>query len=400
MSKLWSKGQSLDALIEEYTVGDDPRLDRRLLEHDVRASQAHARMLQSIGILDEAECGRLIDGLDAVATAFEAGTFTIEQADEDVHTAIERFLVEELGDLGKKIHTGRSRNDQVLVALALWQRQAVDDAREALTMLAQVFDDFAAAHGEVPLPGYTHLQRAMPSTVGRWAAAWSAQLRANTALLDAAAHLVRLSPLGSAAGYGVPETLGNNREQTAAELGFDGPQEPAEAVQIGRGKPEAALVFAMANIARDLGRWAWDVCLYVTTEFGFFSLPEAFTTGSSIMPQKRNPDVLELTRARVAVVQAALHEVLSISSPLPSGYHRDLQLLKAPTFRGYDTTMQMIAVVAHVMGGLTVNSERCAAAMSEELFATEEAYRLVKDGVPFRDAYRQVGARYSDSDES
>jgi len=395
MSKLWSKGQPLDALVESYTVGDDPRLDRRLLPHDLAASAAHARMLASIGILNESELAELTAALTSIQTEFDSGRFTIEQADEDVHTAIERFLTERLGDVGKKIHTGRSRNDQVLVALALWQRQAVSDARDALADTAAAFEAFATRHEDTPLPGYTHLQRAMPSTVGRWAAAWAYQLRNNGSLLDAASAQVARSPLGSAAGYGLPDVLGGDPAMTAEDLGFEGPIEPPEAAQIGRGKPEATLLFAMTNIARDLGRWAWDLCLYVTTEFGFFALPTEFTTGSSIMPQKRNPDVLELTRARAGVVQAALQEVMAISTSLPSGYHRDLQLLKGPTFRGTDCTMEMLAIAEHVMGGLQVDEGACRAAMSEELFATEEAYRLVRQGVPFREAYARVGAKYS-----
>ena len=399
MSKLWSKGQPLDALVENFTVGEDPVLDRRLLPHDVRASIAHAQMLESIGVLSTDESRQLVACLGLVEGEFEAGRFTIERSDEDVHTAIERFLTERLGYIGKKIHTGRSRNDQVLVALALWQRKTVEDVLELLLKTAEAFDSFASQHTDTPIPGYTHLQRAMPSTVGRWACAWAFQLRNNVSLLEAAAAQVAYSPLGSAAGYGVPEVLGGDREMTAEALEFEGPIEPAEAAQIGRGKPEAALLFAMANIARDLGRWAWDLCLYVTAEFSFFSLPTAFTTGSSIMPQKRNPDVLELTRARAGVVQAALHEVMAISGPLPSGYHRDLQLLKGPTFRGVDCTMEMLEIAAHVMSGLKVNHDACEAAMSEELFATEEAYKLVREGVPFREAYKQVGAKYSGAGE-
>jgi len=396
MARLWDKGQPLDALIEAYTVGEDPQLDQRLLPFDVAASKAHARMLRSIEVLDEAELDGLLVALDDALAAWEAGDFTISLSDEDVHTALEAFLVQRVGDAGKKIHTGRSRNDQVLVDLALWQRAAVDDARDALLSTVSAFEAFAAAHANVPLPGYTHLQRAMPSTVGRWSGGYSSLLRRNLPLLDAAAAVVAESPLGSAAGYGVPEILGSDRAMTARELGFPGgPILPAEAAQPGRGKAESTLLFAMAQIATDLGKWAWDVCLYVTAEFGYFGLPTAFTTGSSIMPQKRNPDVLELTRAKAAVVRSALQEVLAIASPLPAGYHRDLQLLKRPLFHGVDTTMAMLAVAERVMSGLTVDVARCEGSMSEELFATEEAYRLVRQGVPFREAYRRVGAKYS-----
>lgn len=395
MGRLWDKGQPLDALIEAYTVGDDPSLDQRLLPFDVQASKAHARMLRSIDVLDETELSGLLVALDEALVAWEAGDFTISLSQEDVHTALEAFLVERVGDAGKKIHTGRSRNDQVLVDLALWQRAAVEDARTALFATIEAFETFAATHSDVPLPGYTHLQRAMPSTVGRWAGAYASLLRRDLPLLDAAAAVVGESPLGSAAGYGVPDVLGTDRAMTAKDLGFSGPILPSEAAQPGRGKAESTLLFALSQIATDLGKWAWDVCLYVTAEFAYFELPTAFTTGSSIMPQKRNPDVLELTRAKAAVVRSALTEVLAIASPLPGGYHRDLQLLKRPLFHGVDTTMAMLAVAERVMGGLMVHTDRCTASMSEELFATEEAYRLVREGVPFREAYKRVGSKYN-----
>jgi argininosuccinate lyase len=394
VGKLWDKGATLDTLIEAYTVGDDPTLDQRLVPHDVEGSRAHARMLRSIDVLDDLELSSLLEALDAVEATWKAGEFVIERSDEDVHTAVERFLVARLGDVGKKIHTGRSRNDQVLVDVALWQRAAVQDLREALGETIGAFEAFAYAHPDVPMPGYTHLQRAMPSSVTNWSAGYASLLKLDWPLVEAAGAMVSRSPLGSAAGYGVPDVLGIDRAMTAKDLGFKGPLEPAEACQSSRGKAEAALLFACSEIARDLGKWAWDLCLYVTAEFGFFALPTAFTTGSSIMPQKRNPDVLELTRAKAATVRAALTEVMAIAGALPSGYHRDLQLLKGPLFRGVDTTLAMLAVAAHVMRGLTVNEERCAEAMTPELFATEEAYRLVREGVPFREAYRRVGEKY------
>ena len=396
MSKLWSKegGAGLDALIEEYTVGDDPILDLRLIPHDVAGSREHARMLRRIDILDDEELRCLEEGLDRILEAHAEGRFIIDREDEDCHTAIERYLVARHGDVGKKIHTGRSRNDQVLTALALWLRQATSEAVTALLGAVSAFASFAETHQDVPLPGYTHLQRAMPSSVGRWAGAYARLLQSNAPLLEAAAEMASASPLGSAAGYGTPEVLGLDRESTAAALGFASVLEPAEAAQSGRGKAEAALLFALSQVAQDLGKWAWDVCLFVTVEFGFFRLPDAFTTGSSIMPQKRNPDVLELTRGKAAVVRSALAELQAISAPLPSGYHRDLQLLKGPLFRGVDTALAMLHVAKRVMEGLEVDAERCSAAMSAELFATEEAYRLVRDGVPFREAYRQVAAKF------
>ncbi len=394
MARLWDKGQPLDALVEAYTVGDDPVLDQRLLPYDVQASKAQARMLQSIGILDGAELEALLGALDEALVVWEAGEFEITLAQEDVHTALEQFLVDRVGEAGKKIHTGRSRNDQVLVDLRLWQRDAAKAAQEALDAAVAAFETFAAQHEDVGVPGYTHLQRAMPSTVGRWARAYATLLRQDRNLLDAALVMAADSPLGSAAGYGVPDVLGLDRDLTSSELGFRAPLDPPEAAQLGRGKVEAALLFALSQIATSLGRWAWDVCLYVSAEFGFFALPTAFTTGSSIMPQKRNPDVLELTRGKAAVVRAALAEIQGIAGSLPGGYHRDMQLLKRPLFHGTDTALAMLAVAARVMGGLTVDPERCAAAMTPELFATEEAYELVRQGVPFREAYRRIGEKY------
>ncbi|HCP44961.1 MAG TPA: argininosuccinate lyase [Deltaproteobacteria bacterium] len=399
MSRLWDKGQPLDSLIEAYTVGDDPTLDLRLVPYDVAGSKAHARMLASIGVLSVEELNALLSSLDDVLAAHDEGRFIITTEDEDVHTAIERFLVDSVGAAGQKIHTARSRNDQVLTALRLWQRDAVQAVREALDQAISGFMDFAAKHESVPLPGYTHLQRAMPSTVARWSLGYASLLRDNAHLLGAADAVVSSSPLGSAAGYGVPEVLPIDREGPAEELGFDSVQLPAEAAQSSRGKGEATLLFALSEIAGDLGKWAWDLCLYVTAEFGYFRLPVAFTTGSSIMPQKRNPDVLELTRARAHGVRATLSEVMAISSSLPSGYHRDLQLLKGPLFRGFDETVAMLEIAKHVMDGLVVDYAACEAGMSPELHATEEAYRMVKEGVPFREAYRQVGRSFRGGDD-
>ena len=392
MAKLWDKGQPLDQLIEAYTVGDDPTLDLRLVPHDVAGSKAHARMLHTCGVLEADELAALLSALDSILAAHERGAFEILREDEDVHTAIERVLVAALGDVGKKIHTGRSRNDQVLTDLRLWQRAAVDECGQALERARAAFTGFAERCGDVPMPGYTHLQRAMPSSVGNWARAYASLLSDDRVLLSAAAEMVSSSPLGSAAGYGVPKVLSLDRQQTAQELGFATVQQPAEACQLSRGKAEATLLFALSQIAGDLGKCAWDLCLFVTTEFGFFELPVEFTTGSSIMPQKRNPDVLELTRGKAAIVRSALREVMDVATPLPSGYHRDLQLLKAPLFRGFDVAMSMLAVMTRVLDGLKVNEDRCLAALSPELFATEEAYRLVAAGVPFREAYLRVAA--------
>lgn len=394
MSRLWDKGQPLDALIAQYTVGDDPVLDLRLLPFDVEGSRAQARMLASIGVLDGQELVSIEAGLQHALARWKAGEFVIRPEDEDVHTALERLLIECCGEAGKKIHTARSRNDQVLTDLRLWQKAAVEEARVAVAAAITAAEAFAARHIDVALPGYTHLQRAMPSSVSRWATLWTTLLAQDGPLLDAAWTLADASPLGTAAGYGVPASFPIDRTLTARELNFGSTIEPAEAAQPGRGKAEAAYVFALCQIATDLGKWAWDLCLFVMEECRYFRLPVSFTTGSSLMPQKRNPDVLELTRAKAAVVRSALGELMAICGPLPSGYHRDLQLLKAPLFRAHDTTMMMLAVFTRVMEGLEVDEARCRAAMGPELFATEEALRLVREGVPFREAYRLVGKRF------
>ena len=386
--KLWRKGSSeLDRRIEAFTVGDDPLLDLELVRHDCVASKAHARMLCSIGVLDAGELAALLEGLDEILALEERGEFTIREEDEDCHTAIENYLVERCGDAGKKIHTGRSRNDQVLTALRLWEKEALAGLRELLGAYGDALRSVIERQGDVALPGYTHMQKAMPTTVGTWLGAFVIAAEDDAGQLEAALALADQCPLGTAAGFGVP-VLELDRERTAKELGFARVQENPIHAQHSRGKFEAVLLGVCSQILYDLNKLASDLVLYNMSEFGYVRLPETICTGSSIMPQKRNPDVLELVRAKYHVVLAKELEVKSLMGNLISGYNRDLQLTKEPLFTGLGATVACLEVIQVVLAGLEIDEEACARAMTAELFATERAYELVKQGVPFREAYR------------
>jgi argininosuccinate lyase len=394
MSRLWEKpgGTPLDERVLRYTAGEDHRLDARLVPYDVRASIAHAEMLGEAGLLPAADVAAIRDGLAALAAAHAAGDWQIELADEDVHTALERRLTAAIGEAGARLHLGRSRNDQVLAALRLYLRDEVTALAQGARAVAAALDELAAREAATPLTGYTHHQPAMPSSVPLWAGGFAAELRDDALGLGACLRRIDQNPLGSAAGYGVP-LLPIDRESTRRRLGFAAVQEPVTAVQLSRGKAEAQVLFEIALTLQDLGRLAADLVLWSSSELGFVSLPEAMTTGSSIMPQKRNPDVFELVRGRSATAQACLLEALAITAKLPSGYHRDLQLLKAPLFRGLDLAHDTLAIMAAALAGVRFRADRIH--LAPELGATEEAYRLVlEQGLPFREAYRRVAARY------
>lgn len=393
MSRLWDKGKGTDDLVLRYTVGDDHLLDARLVPFDVRASTAHARMLAQQGYLKSDEAELLATTLAALADDHAAGKWSISMQEEDVHTALEGRLTERLGELGKKIHLGRSRNDQVLVALRLYLREVCDELDQAARRVVEELSALSLRHHGMPLPGYTHQQRAMPSSVSAWASAWASEILDDAAALQGVRRRLGRNPLGSAAGYGTPG-VNLDREATTEALGFDEVHEPVTAVQVSRGKAEAELIFQMTLLMQDLGRLASDLCLFATAEFGFVKLPFAFTTGSSIMPQKRNPDVFELVRARSAQLPGDLHQVLALTAKMTSGYHRDLQLVKPPLFRSIDSTLETLEVMAHALPELSFDESRVTEAMDPELDATEEAYRLVtEEGMSFRDAYRTVAER-------
>ena len=391
MSRLWDKGQPLDSRVLEYTAGEDHALDERLVAHDVRASIAHAEMLAQQGLLAAADLVAIREALTAIGAEHARGEWRIELADEDGQTAIEQRLTARIGATGGRVHLGRSRNDQVLTALRLYLRDAAEQIAAGAEAVAAALDSLASAQGATALPGYTHMQQAMPSSVALWAGGFAAELRDDAAGLRAVRRRIDRSPLGSAAGYGTPG-LPLDREATRARLDFDSVQEPVTSVQLSRGKAEAQLLFEIALLMQDLGRISADVLLFYTQEFAFVQLPDAFTTGSSIMPQKRNPDVFELVRGRTATAHGALIEALGIFAKLPSGYQRDLQLLKLPLFRGIDLALASTDIMAAGVAALRFVPEHIE--LDPSIHAAEEANALVvSEGIPFREAYRRVAAR-------
>jgi argininosuccinate lyase len=392
MSRLWDKGVDLDQRVLAYTAGDDYALDERLVEYDVRASIAHAEMLNAQKLLADADLKAIRDGLTAIGAEHAAGQWKIELADEDGQTALEKRLTARIGAAGGRVHLGRSRNDQVLTALRLYLLDAGQLLAAGAEGCAASLDALAVRDGHIPLPGYTHMQQAMPSSVALWAGGFAAELRDDAQGLAATARRASRSPLGSAAGYGTPG-LPLDRELTRSKLGFAEVHQPVTAVQLARGKAESQLLFECALLMQDLGRLAADLLLFYTQEFAFVTLPPSFTTGSSIMPQKRNPDVFELVRGRSAVAQSCLTEVLGIFAKLPSGYQRDLQLIKPPLFRGIDVALSTAAIMAVAMDGVRFRPE--AVKLDPAIHAAEEANALVaREGIPFREAYRRIGEKY------
>jgi len=391
MKRLWDKGAPLDERVLHYTAGEDHALDERLVAYDVRASIAHAEMLARQGLLAVPDLEAIRAGLLGLAESHTRGEWRIELADEDGQTALERRLTERIGPAGGRIHLGRSRNDQVLAALRLYLLETLDALSAGVLAVAAALDELAARERRTVIPGYTHLQQAMPSSVPLWAGGFAAELRDDAAALTQARRRLDKNPLGSAAGYGTPG-LPVDREATRTALGFAAVQEPVTAVQLSRGKGEAQLIFEIALLMQDLSRFAADVLLFSTREFGFLALAEEFTTGSSIMPQKRNLDVFELMRGRTATAQACLTEALGVAAKLPSGYHRDLQLIKFPLFRAIDLALETLAVAPPAIGALEFRPE--SVRLDPAVHAAEEANRLVvTEGVPFREAYQRVAKK-------
>ena len=388
MSRLWDKGTPLDRRVLEFTAGEDHALDDRLVAYDVRASIAHAEMLAEARLLSAEDLGKIRDGLIEIGAAHARGEWRVLLEQEDGQTALETRLTARIGQAGARIHLGRSRNDQVLAALRLYMRDVVAELAAAADSVAGALLAIAARQGEVALPGYTHMQQAMPSSVDWWARGFAAEIRDDAEGIRQTLRRINRNPLGSAAGYGTPN-LPISREATRQRLGFDDVQEPVTAVQLSRGKAESQLLFEVTLLMQDFGRLATDLLLFYTREFAFVDLPAEMTTGSSIMPQKRNPDVFELIRGRSATALACLVEALGVYSRLPSGYNRDLQLIKAPLFRGIDVCAQVLVVLPAALDGLRFRPENIrldpaiqAAARANEL--------VVKEGIPFRDAYRRI----------
>ena len=395
MSRLWEKGLPLDQRVLRYTAGEDHLLDARLVAYDVRASIAHATMLGDQGLLSTADCKNICEGLAAVGDQFANGDWQITLADEDAHTAIEARLTELIGEAGGRVHLGRSRNDQVLTALRLYLLDACSEVQKSVGGLCEALDAVVARQGETNLPGYTHMQHAMPSSVALWANGFREAFDDSTEGLAASRRRLDKNPLGSAAGFGAPG-IKLDRDATTRLLGFAETQEPVTAVQLSRGKAESGLLFELALLLADLGRLASDLLLFYTQEFGYISLPEDVTTGSSIMPQKRNPDVLELIRAASATGQSCLNECMTITAKLPSGYQRDLQRLKPPVFRAVDLTIESVDIMTYLLSGMRFLPNNIV--LDASLDAAAEANRLVTEqGLPFREAYRQVAKKYSSS---
>ena len=387
--KLWNKGFEPDKAIEEYTVGNDRVLDLRLAQYDIEGSMAHIKMLETIGLLEKSELEQLLAALAELLEEAKQGHFVIEEGVEDVHSQVELMLTRRLGDVGKKIHSGRSRNDQVLVDLKLFMR---DELRDIARHAKALFDRLIALseeHKEVLMPGYTHLQVAMPSSFGLWFGAYAESLIDDVRLVAAAYDTANQNPLGSAAGYGSSFPL--NRTLTTELLGFETLHYNAVAAQMSRGKTERAAAYAIASLASTIGRFAMDVCLFMCQNFGFVTFPDNLTTGSSIMPHKKNPDVFEITRGKCNRLQSVPNEIALLTANLPLGYHRDMQLLKDVIFPATREICDVMAMCDFMLQHIRINQGIVEDAKYDYLFTVEDVNRLVLEGKPFREAYREVG---------
>lgn len=387
--KLWEKNVKVDQQVEAFTVGKDREMDLYLAKYDVLGSMAHITMLESIGLLAKEELPVLLAELKNIYAIADKGQFVIEEGVEDVHSQVELMLTRKLGDMGKKIHSGRSRNDQVLVDLKLFTRAQIEEVVQLVSSLFDVLLSQSNRYKEVLLPGYTHLQIAMPSSFGLWFGAYAESLTDDLQLMQAAYKICNRNPLGSAAGYGSSFPL--NRQLTTDLLGFDSLDYNVVYAQMGRGKMERTVAFALAGIAATLSKLAFDACMFNSQNFGFIKLPDQFTTGSSIMPHKKNPDVFELTRAKCNKIQALPQQITLISNNLPSGYFRDLQIIKEVFLPAFDELKDCLRMVTLMMQEVKVNETILNDDKYSLIFSVEEVNRLVLTGVPFRDAYKQVG---------
>jgi len=388
-TKLWEKSTQVNAKIEAFTVGRDREMDIFLAKYDVLGSMAHIRMLESVGLLQADELKQLLAELKSIYQLTEKGTFIIEEGVEDVHSQVEMLLTRKLGDMGKKIHSGRSRNDQVLVDLKLFARAEIEKTVSAVNDLFEVLISQSNRYKEVILPGYTHLQVAMPSSFGLWFGAYAESLADDLQLLLSAWKITNRNPLGSAAGYGSSFPL--NRQLTTDLLGFDTMNYNVVYAQMGRGKMERTVANALASVAATVAKLAFDACMFTSQNFGFIRLPDEFTTGSSIMPHKKNPDVFELTRAKCNKLQALPQQIMMITNNLPSGYFRDLQIIKEVFVPAFAELTDCLEMTAMMMDQVEVNTEILTDTRYDYLFSVEEVNRLTLSGTPFRDAYKQVG---------
>ena len=388
-SKLWEKNTEVNQEIEKFTVGRDRELDLYLARYDVLGSMAHITMLESIGLLGKDELPVLLEELRRIHADIEAGRFIIEEGVEDVHSQVELLLTRKLGDVGKKIHSGRSRNDQVLVDLKLFTRAQLQDIAEEVRVLFEELQAQSECYKGVLMPGYTHLQVAMPSSFGLWFGAYAESLVDDLLFLQAAYKMTNRNPLGSAAGYGSSFPL--NRTLTTELLGFDSMNYNVVYAQMGRGKMERNVAFALAGIAGTLSKLAFDACLFNSQNFGFVKLPDNCTTGSSIMPHKKNPDVFELTRAKCNKIQALPQQIILIMNNLPCGYFRDLQIIKEVFLPAFEELKDCLRMTAYIINKIQVNEHILDDPKYDNMFSVEEVNRLATGGMPFRDAYKKVG---------
>ena len=389
--KLWDKGTPVNSLIEEFTVGKDREMDMYLAKFDVLGSIAHAKMLTTINLLTEQEFAELHAELIEIHETIEKGEFVIEDGIEDVHSQVELMLTRKLGDTGKKIHSGRSRNDQVLLDLKLYTRSEIQSLVMSVCGLFDKLLTKALMNRDYLMPGYTHLQVAMPSSFGLWFGAYAESLVDDLILLKAAYQITNQNPLGSAAGYGSSFPL--DRYMTTNLLGFSSMNYNVVYAQMGRGKMEKTVAFALSSIAATISKFAFDVCLFMSQNFGFVSLPDELTTGSSIMPHKKNPDVFELVRSHCNKIQAIPYQISLMTNNLPSGYFRDLQLLKEVFLPAFQELEECIAIAGFAIDNMKVNTDIMADDRYKYAYSVEDVNKLVMQGVPFRDAYKQVGGQ-------
>ncbi len=388
-AKIWAKNIDVDKRVENFTVGQDRELDIYLAAYDVLGSIAHIRMLEAVGLLQTDELPPLVDALKLIYAQIEAGNFTIDEGVEDVHSQVELLLTNRLGDLGKKIHSGRSRNDQVLLDLKLFARAELMEVVEGVSNLIETLIAQSNLYKDVLMPGYTHLQVAMPSSFGLWFGAYAESLADDLQVLLAAWKITNRNPLGSAAGYGSSFPL--DRQMTTDLLGFDTMNYNVVYAQMGRGKMERVLSTAMASVAASLSKLAYDACLFSSQNFEFIKIADEFTTGSSIMPHKKNPDVFELTRAKCNKLQSIPQQITLITNNLPSGYFRDLQIIKESFIPAFEELNACLEMMNLMMGQLEINKHILDNPKYDAIFSVETVNRLVQEGVPFRDAYKQVG---------
>ena len=388
-NKLWEKNYEINHEIERFTVGRDREMDLYLAKYDVLGSMAHITMLESIGLLEKEELKPLLNELKNIYELCEKGEFVIEDGIEDVHSQVELMLTRKLGDMGKKIHSGRSRNDQVLVDLKLFTRHQLKEIADAVKVLFDELLQKSNQYKEVLMPGYTHLQIAMPSSFGLWFGAYAESLADDMLFLQAAYKMTNRNPLGSAAGYGSSFPL--NRTMTTQLLGFDSMDYNVVYAQMGRGKMERNVAFALASVAGTLAKMAFDACMFNSQNFSFVKLPKECTTGSSIMPHKKNPDVFELIRAKCNKIQALPQQVMMIMNNLPVGYFRDLQIIKEVFLPAFDELADCLQMAAYIINKIEVNEHILDNPMYDPIFSVEEVNRLAAAGMPFRDAYKKVG---------